>query len=127
MRAVIQRVLRASVTVEGQVIGKIDNGVCVLVGITAEDTETEAEYMCRKLLSLRLWEDERGRPWQTSVVDRGYGVLLVSQFTLFAVTSKGTRPDFHIVRSLASLLASGSCPPDNLPWCHCLSGLSILH
>ena len=95
MRAVIQRVTSASVTVGGVTISSIGRGLCVLVGIAREDTEKDAEQLCRKVLGMKLWDDAAGsKPWQRSVVTAGYEVLFVSQFTLHAATHKGHRPDF---------------------------------
>ncbi|KAM9792076.1 D-aminoacyl-tRNA deacylase 1 [Neosynchiropus ocellatus] len=94
MRAVIQRVSRASVTVGGEQVSSIGRGLCVLLGISTEDTQKDAEYIVRKILNLRLFEDESGRAWSKSVMDRDYEVLCVSQFTLQCVL-KGNKPDFH--------------------------------
>ncbi|XP_053708987.1 D-aminoacyl-tRNA deacylase 1 isoform X1 [Synchiropus splendidus] len=94
MRAVIQRVSRASVTVGGEQVSSIGPGLCVLLGISADDTQKDAEYMVRKILNLRLFEDEEGRAWSRSVMDRHYEVLCVSQFTLQCIL-KGNKPDFH--------------------------------
>ena len=69
MRAIIQRVTTASVTVGGKTLGSIGKGLCVLVGITRGDTEKDAEYICRKVLNMKLWDDPKGgKPWQRSVV-----------------------------------------------------------
>ncbi|XP_057699733.1 D-aminoacyl-tRNA deacylase 1 isoform X2 [Corythoichthys intestinalis] len=94
MKAIIQRVTRASVTVGGETISSIGQGLCVLLGISVEDTHTDAEYIVRKILNLRLFEDENGRAWSKSVMDRDYEVLCVSQFTLQCIL-KGNKPDFH--------------------------------
>ncbi|XP_077460646.1 D-aminoacyl-tRNA deacylase 1 [Stigmatopora argus] len=94
MKAIIQRVTRASVTVGGETMSSIGQGLCVLLGISVEDTHTDAEYMVRKILNLRLFEDDNGRAWTKSVMDRDYEVLCVSQFTLQCVL-KGNKPDFH--------------------------------
>jgi D-tyrosyl-tRNA(Tyr) deacylase len=95
MRGLVQRVARGRVVVSGEVVGEVGAGMVVLVGIAPGDTPRDVLALARKLLSLRLWPDDGGRPWARSVVDRGYGVLLVSQFTLYANTRKGTKPDFH--------------------------------
>ena len=80
MRAVIQRVTSAKVTVGDRVVGSINKGICVLLGIGRGDTAAEAEWMVKKLLSLRLWEDEAsGKQWNKSVKDIDGQVLLVSQ------------------------------------------------
>ena len=78
MRAVIQRVLRASVTVDGAKVGAIERGLCILIGVKDDDDEYAAEYLCRKILTMRLWDDKKGRPWQMSVTDQNSGILLVS-------------------------------------------------
>lgn len=88
MRCIIQRVLNASVTVGGNKISKINKGLLVLVGVHRDDTKADREWLARKILNLRLWPDEQGKPWNKSVKDMGYEVLLVSQFTLYT-TLKG--------------------------------------
>lgn len=93
MKAVIQRVLKASVTVSDEIVGSIQNGLCVLIGIARDDTEKDMEFIAKKILSLKLFEDEGH--WKRSVVDKDFEVLCVSQFTLQARTSKGAKPDFH--------------------------------
>ncbi len=93
MRCVVQRVSRASVTVDGEVTGQIAGGLCVLVGITQTDTTAEADWMADKLLALRVFSDEQGK-MNLSLNDQGGGVLLISQFTLYGDLKKGTRPSF---------------------------------
>ncbi|XP_071067674.1 D-aminoacyl-tRNA deacylase 1 isoform X1 [Dasypus novemcinctus] len=95
MKAVVQRVTRASVTVGGEQISAIGRGICVLLGISLEDTQKELEHMVRKILNLRVFEDENGKHWSKSVMDKQYEVLCVSQFTLQCVL-KGNKPDFHL-------------------------------
>lgn len=95
MKAVVQRVTRASVTVGGEQISAIGRGICVLLGISMEDTQKELEHMVRKILNLRVFEDESGKHWSKSVMDKEYEVLCVSQFTLQCVL-KGNKPDFHL-------------------------------
>ncbi|KAJ2782133.1 D-tyrosyl-tRNA(Tyr) deacylase [Coemansia javaensis] len=95
MRAVLQRVAQASVTVGGRVVGEIGPGVCVLVGISSEDTAEDMEYIARKVLGMRVFEDDAGAMWKKSVQECGLEVLCVSQFTLYGKTTKGTKPDFH--------------------------------
>ncbi|XP_045689164.1 D-aminoacyl-tRNA deacylase 1 isoform X1 [Phyllostomus hastatus] len=95
MKAVVQRVARASVTVGGEQISAIGQGICVLLGISLEDTHKELEHMVRKILNLRVFEDESGKHWSKSVMDKQYEVLCVSQFTLQCVL-KGNKPDFHL-------------------------------
>lgn len=93
MRAVVQRVRRASVTVDGETVGEVGPGLLVLVGISHDDTEREARALVDKLLGLRIFSDDEGR-MNRSVVDSGGGVLVVSQFTLLADARKGRRPSF---------------------------------
>jgi len=93
MKAVIQRVGRASVTVEGEVVGAIDRGLLVLVGVADGDTDEAARALAGKIARLRIFGDEAGK-MNRSVRDAGGGVLAVSQFTLLADTRKGNRPSF---------------------------------
>jgi D-tyrosyl-tRNA(Tyr) deacylase len=93
MRAVIQRVTRASVTVNDSVIGAIERGLLVLLGVTHEDTTAEADWMAEKIAALRIFPDEEGK-LNRSVVDISGSVLVVSQFTLYGDARKGTRPSF---------------------------------
>ncbi|XP_013406551.1 D-aminoacyl-tRNA deacylase [Lingula anatina] len=94
MRAVIQRVMKASVSVDGEIVSSIDRGLCVLLGISHNDTPKEFDYMVRKILNLRLFDDDQGKRWMKSVKDKNFEVLCVSQFTLYHVL-KGNKPDFH--------------------------------
>lgn len=94
MRAVVQRVTRASVTVAGEVTGEIDLGLLVLLGVGQGDTEADAQWLADKIVALRIFEDADGK-MNRSVVDVAGGILVVSQFTLFASTRKGTRPSFN--------------------------------
>jgi D-aminoacyl-tRNA deacylase len=94
MRAVIQRVKNASVTVAGEVVGAIGPGLLVLLGVEPEDTAEDLEWLAGKITSLRLFADATGA-WNFSVVESGGEVLVVSQFTLFASTKKGTKPSWH--------------------------------
>ncbi|CAG9326668.1 unnamed protein product [Blepharisma stoltei] len=93
MRLVIQRVLSGSVTSEGVVTGAIGPGIMVLLGISRDDTEEITRQMARKLLNIRIWADG-DKAWTLNVMQKNYEVLVVSQFTLYAVM-KGNRPDFH--------------------------------
>lgn len=93
MRAVIQRVSEASVTVEGEITGQIGAGLLVLVGVEDADTETDMEWLCKKICNLRIFNDEEGI-MNRSVTDINGGLLVVSQFTLFASTKKGNRPSY---------------------------------
>jgi D-tyrosyl-tRNA(Tyr) deacylase len=94
MRAVVQRVLRASVTVEGRVTGAIERGLLVLVGIAADDAEEDIAWLVGKIAGQKLFADESGR-MNLSVAESGGGILAVSQFTLLASTRKGTKPSWH--------------------------------
>lgn len=93
MRAVIQRVSEASVTIDEQVVGKIGRGFMILLGIHEEDTQEDADYLIRKIPLLRVFEDAGGKMNQ-SLQDVVGSVLSVSQFTLYADTKKGNRPSF---------------------------------
>lgn len=93
MRAVVQRVKRSSVIVEGEVIGKIDQGLCCLIGIKSSDSTEDLKYIRDKILKLRIFEDENGN-LNKSVLDIGGELLLVSQFTLYGDGRKGNRPSF---------------------------------
>jgi D-tyrosyl-tRNA(Tyr) deacylase len=93
MRAVIQRVTRARVEVEGQVTGAIENGLLVLLGVRHEDKEQDAEYLVRKVIGLRIFNDDAGK-MNLSVRDVGGSLLVVSQFTLYGDCTKGMRPSF---------------------------------
>ena len=92
MRAVLTRVKHASVSVDGQVIGKIGEGFLVLLGVTHEDTEAQAEKLADKLTGLRIFEDENEK-MNRSLTDVGGQLLIVSQFTLYANCRKGRRPE----------------------------------
>jgi D-tyrosyl-tRNA(Tyr) deacylase len=94
MRAVVQRVSRASVTVGGEVTGAIGRGLFVLLGVAADDTPEDAAWLAERIARLRILADEGGR-MNLSVVEAGGGVLVVSQFTLLASTRKGTKPSWH--------------------------------
>jgi D-tyrosyl-tRNA(Tyr) deacylase len=93
MRAVIQRVSRASVTVDGEVVGKIERGLLVLLGVTHPDTETAADYLAEKIAGLRIFEDDAGK-MNLSVTEVDGAILAVSQFTLYGDVRKGRRPSF---------------------------------
>jgi D-tyrosyl-tRNA(Tyr) deacylase len=93
MRAVIQRVTRASVTVEGRNIGAIDAGLLVLLGVAKDDTRADADYVVDKLLALRIFEDAGGK-MNLSVRETAGALLVVSQFTLYGDVRRGRRPSF---------------------------------
>ncbi|CAO3574684.1 unnamed protein product [Mortierella alpina] len=110
MRAVLQRVVQASVEVNGQQISKIKQGLCVLIGLSVDDTSADLDFMVRKLLSVRVFDSthnalatqdsepsqEPRKMWAKSVVDIGGEILCVSQFTLYGQVIKGSKPDFHL-------------------------------
>ena len=93
MRAVLQRVTRASVRVEGETVGEIGAGLVVLLGIAHDDAETDAVYLAEKIVSLRIFGDMDGRMNQ-SVTEAGGALLVVSQFTLYGDCRRGNRPSF---------------------------------
>ena len=94
MRAVVQRVKSASVTVDGEIVGAIDQGLLVLLGLETSDTADDIDWLAGKVIGQRLFSSEQG-PWSCSVSDVQGGILLVSQFTLYASTRKGTKPSWH--------------------------------
>jgi len=116
MRALVQRVSRAAVYVDGETVASIGHGVVVLVGVTHGDTETQAEWLARKVAGLRIFEDAEGR-MNAGLLDVGGDALVVSQFTLYADARKGRRPSFteaappevaeplvdHFARALAAM------------------------
>lgn len=93
MRFVIQRVNKASVKVEGNIIGKIEKGFLVLIGITHDDTKEIADKMCKKMMNLRVFSDKNDK-MNLSLKDVSGELLMVSQFTLYANCRRGNRPDF---------------------------------
>jgi D-aminoacyl-tRNA deacylase len=93
MKAVLQRVSRASVSVEGEIVGAIGPGLCVLLGVSRSDGAEEASRLAGKIARLRVFEDESGR-FNRSLLDVGGDALVVSQFTLLGDTAKGNRPSF---------------------------------
>jgi D-tyrosyl-tRNA(Tyr) deacylase len=119
MRAVVQRVLEAKVTVEGQVIGRVERGLLVYLGVGTDDGDKDAEFIADKLANLRIFADEAGK-MNRSVIDIGGGVLLVSNFTLHGDCRKGRRPSFdaagepglaeRLYEKVADLIAAQSVP-----------------
>ena len=93
MRAVVQRVKKSSVTVDGKVTGQIDGGLMVLIGVKKGDTETDADYIARKISQLRVFDDENG-VMNLSIKEAGGDILAVSQFTLLGDARKGNRPSY---------------------------------
>jgi D-tyrosyl-tRNA(Tyr) deacylase len=119
MKAVVQRVNRASVSVEGETLGTIESGLVVLLGIGQGDGEEQAQWMANKIANLRIFSDENGK-MNRSVLDIGGRVLLISQFTLYGDTSRGNRPGFTgaalpdvaepLVNRVARLLVQAGVP-----------------
>ena len=93
MKIILQKVKKASVSVENKVVGSIDKGYCLLVGVHKESTEEDAKYLAKKVAQARLFEDENDKI-NLSLTDVGGSILSVSQFTLYADTKKGNRPSF---------------------------------
>lgn len=93
MRALLQRVSRASVTIDGEVKGEIGGGLLVFLGISKRDSESDAEYLVNKVINLRIFEDSE-RKMNRSLLECGGEMLVVSQFTLYGDTRKGRRPSF---------------------------------
>lgn len=93
MKAVIQRVTEASVTVDGNVTGSIGNGLLILIGIEDADTDEDIEWLSKKTVNLRIFNDEKGI-MNLSALETGGDILIVSQFTLMASTKKGNRPSY---------------------------------
>ena len=119
MRAVVQRVSCASVSVDGEAVGAIERGVVILVGVTHDDTEEQAEWLARKVAGLRIFEDSAGR-MNAGLLDIGGSALVISQFTLYADARKGRRPGFSdaaapkvaepLVERFAQVLRNHSVP-----------------
>jgi len=93
MRAVIQRVTRANVTIDGETVGEIGNGLVVLLGIARDDGKQDADYLAPKIIALRIFDDAEGR-MNVSVKDIDGGLLVVSQFTLYGDVRRGLRPSW---------------------------------
>jgi len=93
MKIVLQKVKKASVSVDNKIVGNIDKGYCLLVGVHKESTEEDARYLAKKIAQARLFEDENDKI-NLSLKDVGGSILSVSQFTLYADTKKGNRPSF---------------------------------
>ncbi len=93
MRALVQRVTRGAVTVENETVGKIERGLVVFVGVSHDDTSQTAGFLAQKIANLRIFEDDAGK-FNLSALDINAEVLVISQFTLYADTRRGRRPDF---------------------------------
>ena len=117
MRAVVQRVVKADVTVEDRVTGSIEKGLMVLLGVEDEDEDADAVYMAEKIAGLRIFEDEEGK-MNRSVKDVGGDLLAVSQFTLFGDCRKGKRPSFiKAARPEKANMPSSTCSTAGLRTC----------
>jgi D-tyrosyl-tRNA(Tyr) deacylase len=122
MRAVVQRVSQASVSVDGKVVGQIGRGVVVLVGVTHGDTQEQADWLAQKIAGLRIFEDREGK-MNAGLLDVDGAALVISQFTLYADTRKGRRPSFTdaappevaepLVAHFAQVLRSHSVPVES--------------
>ncbi len=110
MRAVVQRVAAARVVVDGDVVGEIGEGLCVLLGVACQDGQDEAVRLAGRVARLRIFENEAGR-FDRSLLDVGGQALVVSQFTLIAATEKGNRPSFNLAAppDEAEALFDGFC------------------
>ncbi|KAJ8124012.1 hypothetical protein O1611_g9460 [Lasiodiplodia mahajangana] len=95
MKAILQRVLSASVTVDKEVVSSIGKGVLVFAAVAPGDTQKEADSLAAKVLKIKLWDDDNGGRWKNNVQEINGEVLCVSQFTLLASMKKGNKPDFH--------------------------------
>jgi D-tyrosyl-tRNA(Tyr) deacylase len=95
MRAVVQRVTRAKVTVDGAIVGEIKQGLVVLLGIARDDSPVDVEYLATKIAALRIFDDETGK-MNRSVQDIDGGMLVISQFTLFGDVRRGVRPSWFV-------------------------------
>ena len=98
MKALIQRVISASVTVDNKVISEIEKGLVVLIGVSLEDTERDADYLAEKIVNLRIFNDKEDK-FNLSAVDIDAEMLVISQFTLISDTRKGRRPSFSLAAS----------------------------
>lgn len=98
MKAIIQRVSNASVQVNGNIVGKIERGICVLLGIHKSDTQEDVDYIISRLLTTKLWPDKDNcAQWKQSVTDIQGQILVISQFTLYGIVGRnGRAPDFHL-------------------------------
>lgn len=119
MKAVVQRVKSSSVSVDGKLIGSVDKGYNVLLGVMNGDTKEQAELLAAKISKLRVFEDENGK-MNLDILNVGGGILVVSQFTLCADIRKGNRPSF-----------TDSAPPEEANalyeyFCECLKNLGIV-
>ena len=101
MRIVIQRVKSASVTVDQKQVSAIGPGTLALVGLHVEDDELDLQYCAKRLLAIKLWENDAGAPWRQHIKQMGYEMLCVSQFTLYGTLSKKNQPDYKLAMKSA--------------------------
>jgi len=102
MKAVVQRVNKASVTIDHKIVSQIDQGLLILLGITAQDNQEDIQWLANKIVNLRIFNDKSGT-MNNSVIDSGGDLIIVSQFTLMASTKKGNRPSY--IRAAKSEIA----------------------
>ncbi len=113
MKALLQRVTQASVTVEGRITGQIGRGLLVFLGVAAEDGEKDADYLADKIINLRIFSDDDSK-FNLSLLQVGGGLLVISQFTLLADTRHGRRPSFTGAALPEKAEALYNCFIDNL-------------
>jgi D-tyrosyl-tRNA(Tyr) deacylase len=102
MRAVLQRVTKAKVNVDGEIVGEISRGLLALVGLCRDDSAEKLEWMAKKIADVRLFAESADKEFHLSLRDTGFGLLLVPQFTLYGDARKGRRPDFNQALSPAA-------------------------
>jgi D-tyrosyl-tRNA(Tyr) deacylase len=128
MRAVVQRVTSASVSVDGKEVGRIGGGLLVLLGVASDDSQQDVAYMARKLIGLRIFEDKGGM-MNRSIMDTGGSVLVVSQFTLYGDVTRGNRPSFTRAAkgTVATTLYEGLCSGLRTAGCDVQTGVFGAH
>jgi D-tyrosyl-tRNA(Tyr) deacylase len=128
MRAVVQRVASASVSVDGKEVGQIKGGLLVLLGVASDDSQQDVAYMARKLVGLRIFEDKGGM-MNRSIMDAGGSILVVSQFTLYGDVTRGNRPSFTRAAegSVANTLYEDLCSGLRTAGCDVQTGVFGAH
>lgn len=128
MRAVVQRVASASVSVGGKEVGHIESGLLVLLGVASDDSQQDVVYMARKLIGLRIFEDSDGM-MNRSILDTGGSILVVSQFTLYGDVTRGNRPSFTRAAegSVANTLYEDLCSGLRKAGCNVQTGVFGAH